>query len=275
MRNLMTRYRMATALSHIYRHSYRRAKTKVGEHNMPRKTLVGTRVAITGGTYGIGKEAALAFLAAGADVAIGDADTGKVRAITAQLNRIHGADAVGLPVEVTDGVCFAEFLATAERRLGGLDVVVNATDIEPTGSFLAESDHESNRQIDINLRAVITGSRLAGMRFVQQGHGHIVNIGSAIGVTAALGAAVYCATKHAVVGLGTALHRGLAEQGVLVSTIAPGYAPDPEAVADAIVDCVEHRRGGLVVVPPTGWFRTAMPDPAQLRQTMRRMLGSM
>ncbi|MEV4125206.1 SDR family NAD(P)-dependent oxidoreductase [Nocardia sp. NPDC049707] len=242
---------------------------------MPRKTLVGTRVAITGGTCGIGKEAALAFLAAGADVAIGDADAGKVRAITAQLNRIHAADTVGLPVEVTDDARFAEFLAAAEHRLGGLDVVVNAADIEPTGSFLAESDQESNRQIDTNLRAVITGSRLAGLRFVEQGHGHIVNIASAIGVTAALGAAVYCATKHAVVGLGTALHRGLAEQGVLVSTIAPGYTPDPEAVADAIVDCVEHRRGGLVVVPPTGWFRTAMPDPVQLRHTLWRMLGVM
>ncbi|WP_433203699.1 hypothetical protein ACQP1G_14590 [Nocardia sp. CA-107356] len=54
----------------------------------------------------------------------------------------------------------------------------------------------------------------------------------------------------------------------------PDYAPDPEAVADAIVDCVEHRRAGLVV-PPNGWFRTAMPDPVQLRHTMRRMLGIM
>ncbi|WP_433733433.1 hypothetical protein ACQP0C_14465 [Nocardia sp. CA-129566] len=52
-----------------------------------------------------------------------------------------------------------------------------------------------------------------------------------------------------------------------------GYAPDPEVVAGAIVDCVEHRLRGLVVMPPTGWFRTAMPDPAQLRHTMRRMLG--
>lgn len=242
---------------------------------MPRKTLVGTRVAITGATFGIGKEAALAFLAAGADVAVGDTDAGKVRAITSQLNRIHDADTVGLHFEVTDAVQFAEFLETAERRLGGLDVLVNAANVEPTGSFFMEAEHDTDRQIDTNLRAVITGSRLAGTRFVEQGHGHIVNIGSAIGVTAALGAAVYSATKHAVVGLGTALHRGLAEQGVLVSTIAPGYAPDSEAVADAIVDCVEHRRAGLVVVPPTGWFRTAMPDPVQLRHTMRRMLGSM
>ncbi|MEV6276120.1 SDR family NAD(P)-dependent oxidoreductase [Nocardia sp. NPDC051832] len=240
---------------------------------MPKKTLAGTRVAITGGTYGIGKEAALAFLAAGAEVAIGDADPGKVRAITSQLNRVHGADVVGLPVDVTDGGRFAEFLEHAERRLGGLDVVVNAADVGPTGTFLTESQAESDRQIDCNLRAVITGSRLAGIRFVEQGHGHIVNIGSAIGVTASLGAAVYSATKHAVVGLGTALHRGLAEQGVIVSTIAPGYAPDPEAVADAIVDCVEHQRAGLVVVPPNGWFRTAVPDPVQLRHTMRRMLG--
>ncbi|MEV0292723.1 SDR family NAD(P)-dependent oxidoreductase [Nocardia sp. NPDC050710] len=242
---------------------------------MPRKTLVGTRVAITGGTYGIGKETALAFLAAGADVAIGDADAGKVRAITVQLNRIHRGNMVGLPVDVTDCARFAEFLDAAEYRLGGLDVVVNAADIEPTESFLMETEWDSNRQIDTNLRAVITGSRIAGIRFVEQGHGHIVNIGSAIGVTAALGAAVYSATKHAVVGLGTALHRGLAEQGVTVSTIAPGYAPDPDMVADTIVDCVAHRRGGLVVVPPNAWFRSGMPDPVRLRLAIGRMLGIM
>ncbi|WP_067841701.1 SDR family NAD(P)-dependent oxidoreductase [Nocardia lijiangensis] len=240
---------------------------------MSKKTLAGKRVAITGGAHGVGRETALAFIAAGAHIALGDRDTGRTRAVAEQFARMHGGTVVGLALDTTDSARFAEFLARAERKLGGLDVVVNAADAEPTGSFLSESEAESDHQIDVNLRAVVTGSRLAGRRFVEQGHGHIVNIGSAVGVTAAMGAAVYSATKHAVVGLGTALHRGLAEQGVLVSTIAPGYAPAPEMVADAIVDCVEHRRGGLVVVPPRGRFRTATPDSARLRRTMLRMLG--
>ncbi|MCP2287711.1 Short-chain dehydrogenase [Nocardia amikacinitolerans] len=240
---------------------------------MSKKTLVGKRVAITGGAHGVGREIALAFLAAGADVALGDCDTGRARAVAEQFARMHGGTAVGLALDTADSARFAEFLARAERKLGGLDVVVNAADTAPSGSFLSESEIESDHQIDVNLRAVITGSRLAGRRFVEQGHGHIVNIGSAVGVTAALGAAVYSATKHAVVGLGTALHRGLAEQGVLVSTIAPGYAPAPELVADAIVDCVEHRRSGLVVVPPDGWLRSAVPDRIRLRRTLRRMVG--
>lgn len=242
---------------------------------MSRNTLAGTRVAITGGTQVLGRETALAFAAAGADIAIGDSDPGKVRAVTSQILRIHGDRVVGLPLDVTDCIQFAAFLAAADRRLDGLDVVVNASEVGPTDSFLSESEEESDLQIDVNLRAVITGSRLASARFVAQGHGHIVNIGSAIGVTAALGTAVYSATKHAVVGLGTALHRGLADQGVLVSTVAPGHNPDPEAVADAIVDCVAQRNGGLVVIPPNGWFRPPLPDPAQLRHAMRRMLGAL
>jgi len=240
---------------------------------MSKKTLDGIRIAITGGTGGLGKEVALAFLAAGADIAIGDLDDTKVRAVVGQLTRIHAGTVIGLRLDDTDSAGFAEFLDSAQRRLGGLDVVVNAADIEPTSSFLDETETETDLQIDTNLRAVIIGSRLAGARFVAQGHGQIVNIGSAVGVTAALGVAVYCATKHAVIGLGTALHRGLAEQGVTVSTIAPGFAPDPEAVADAIVDCVEHCRAGLIVVPPNGWFRSAVPDPVYLRHTMRRVFG--
>ncbi|MFI9510284.1 SDR family NAD(P)-dependent oxidoreductase [Nocardia sp. NPDC052566] len=238
---------------------------------MSKKALVGKRVAITGGTHGIGREAALAFLAEGADIAIGDLDPGRVRAVATQLNRIHGGTVFGLALDVTDSGRFAEFLAAADRKLGGLDVVVNAADVSPTEAFLAETERESDHQIDVNLRAVITGSRLAGARFVAQGHGHIVNIGSAAGVATALGAAVYCATKHAVIGLGTALHRGLAEQGVTVSTVAPGYVTDPEAVADAIVDCVERGRGGLVGVPPVSRFRSALlPHP----DSLRRILGT-
>ncbi|MBH0775150.1 SDR family NAD(P)-dependent oxidoreductase [Nocardia bovistercoris] len=215
----------------------------------------------------------MAFLAAGADVAIGDSDLGKVRAITAQLSRIHGADMIGLPVEVTDADRFAEFLDGAAGRLGGLDVVVNAAEIGPGDGFLTESARESDLRIDVNVRAVVTGSRLAGIRFAEQGYGQIINIGSAAGVTAAIGAAVYSATKHAVLGLGAALQHGLADEGVIVSTVAPGNAPHPEAVADAIVDCVEHRRGGLVEVPAAGWLRSVIADRTRRRAGMRRLLG--
>ncbi|QIS13822.1 SDR family NAD(P)-dependent oxidoreductase [Nocardia arthritidis] len=235
---------------------------------MSRKTLAGKRIAITGGAHGVGRETALAFLAEGADIAIGDADAGAVRAIADQLTRIHGGTAVGLLLDVTDSVRFASFLACAERKLGGLDVLVNAADVMPAGPFLAESETETDRQIDVNLRAVITGTRLAAERFVRQGYGQIVNIGTAGGVPAALGVAVYSATKHGVVGLGAALDQEFAAHGVTVSTVAAGSIADAEAVADTVVACVARGLGGLITVPRARRFR-----PATFREALLRLLG--
>ncbi|WP_069160103.1 SDR family NAD(P)-dependent oxidoreductase [Nocardia altamirensis] len=238
---------------------------------MSRKTLAGKRIAITGGAHGIGRETALAFLAEGADVAIGDVDTGSVRAVADQLARSHGGTVVGLPLDVTDSARFASFLTSAERKLGGLDVVVNAADVMPAGPFLAETEAETDRQIDINLRAVIIGTRLAAERFATQGQGQIVNIGTAAGVTAALGVAVYCATKHGVVGLGAALDQELGELGVTVSTVASGSVEDPEAVADAVVECVVRQRGGLISVPAPHGLRGALgPSGGILRRLFAR-----
>ncbi|GAA5082679.1 SDR family NAD(P)-dependent oxidoreductase [Nocardia iowensis] len=235
---------------------------------MSRKTLAGKRIAITGGAHGIGRETALAFLAEGAEVVIGDVDAGSVRAVAEQLGRIHGGTVVGVPLDITDSARFASFLTYTERKLGGLDVVVNAADTMPSGPFLAETEAESDRQLDINLRAVIIGTRLAAERFVSQGHGQIVNIGTVAGVTGALGVAVYCATKHGVVGLGAALDQELSELGVVVSTVAAGSVADPEAVADSVVESVLHQRGGLISVPANHGLRAALRPPSGL---LRRM----
>ncbi|CAM4228816.1 SDR family NAD(P)-dependent oxidoreductase [Nocardia ninae] len=237
---------------------------------MSRKTLTGKRIAITGGAHGIGRETASAFLAEGADLVIGDVDVGAVRAVADQLGRSRDGTVVGLALDVTDSARFGSFLTYAERRLGGLDVVVNAADVMPSGPFLAESEAESDRQIDINLRAVIIGTRLAAERFASQGHGQIVNIGTVGGVTAALGVAVYCATKHGVVGLGAALDQELSGKGVTVSTVASGSLEDPAAVADSVVECVLHGRGGLISVPPTSFLRAALRPPGLVRRVFTR-----
>ncbi|MFE9576202.1 SDR family NAD(P)-dependent oxidoreductase [Nocardia sp. NPDC006044] len=223
---------------------------------MSRKTLAGKRVAITGGAHGIGRETALAFLTAGADVVLGDVDVGAVRAAAEQLGRSHGGTVIGLALDVTDGARFGSFLTCAERKLDGLDVVVNAADVLPAGLFRANSEAEPDLRIDVDLRAVTIGTRMAAERFAGRGHGQVVNIGTAAGVTAALGVAVYCATRHGVAGLGAALDQELSGTGVILSTVAPGSHADHEAVADAVVDCVRHRRGGLINVPPAGALRT-------------------
>ncbi|MGH3736338.1 MAG: SDR family oxidoreductase [Micromonosporaceae bacterium] len=225
-------------------------------------------VAITGGARGIGAATARAFAAKGHPVAIGDIDAELATKTAAEISADSGTAVIGLPLDVTGRESFTGFLDTAESELGGLDVLVNNAGIMPTGLLLDEPDGVTDRQLDINVRGVILGSKLGGRRFAERGRGHLVNIASVAGHAAAPGVAVYCAGKHAVVGLDIALRQELKPHGVRVSTICPGFvntelisglSPNwlirqiayvqPEDVAAAIVRVVERGKGGIRFVP--------------------------
>src|SRR5690606_9808856 len=95
-----------------------------------------------------------------------------------------------------------------------------------------ESDAMSDTQIDINLRGVILGCKLAVTRLLPRG-GHIVNVASMAGRLAVPGLAVYCATKFGVVGLTDTLRDEYRDQGILFSTILPSkVTPDLAAATD-------------------------------------------
>jgi NAD(P)-dependent dehydrogenase (short-subunit alcohol dehydrogenase family) len=211
-------------------------------------------VAITGGGRGIGRASAAAFLAAGAKVAIGDLDGELAARTAAELATSPGARVVGLALDVTDRASFAGFLDAAEAELGPLDVLVNNAGIMPTGMFADELDAMTDRMIEINLRGVITGAKLALARFLERGGGCIVNVASLAGLLDAPGIATYCATKSAVITFSRALDRELRGRGTRVSVVLPGVvntelsaganyprwmnriaAVEPAEVADAIV----------------------------------------
>lgn len=224
---------------------------------MSRSTdLTGRIVAVTGGARGIGHATAEAFTQAGATVAVGDLDP-----------QLAPAGLLALPLDVTRPASFEAFLDEAESRLGPLDVLVNNAGIMPTGSFLDEDPAMTERVLDVNVRAVMTGCRLAGRRFVARGTGHLVNVASLAGVSTYPSLATYCASKHAVVGFSNALYRELRATPVEVSAVLPGIVRtelsagtrtsrwvevlstvDPQDVARAIVAVVRHPRP-MITVP--------------------------
>lgn len=218
------------------------------------RSLAGRVVAITGGGRGIGRATAAALIARGARVAIGDIEAQLAERTAEEL----GGGTIGVPLDVTDRESFEGFLEQVEARLGPLDVLINNAGIMPIGSFVEESDATASRMIDINLRGVIFGSKLALERFGPRGRGHLVNIASAAGKAGFPGGATYCATKHAVVGLSEAIRQEVRGTDIDVSLVMPvvvhtelgsglpetrGFKPvEPEDVANAIVDALEFGR---------------------------------
>jgi NAD(P)-dependent dehydrogenase (short-subunit alcohol dehydrogenase family) len=228
------------------------------------RSLAGKVVAITGGGRGIGRATARALATAGAKVAIGDVDEEAAASAAEGL----GGEALGLRLDVTDRPRFTAFLDEVEQRLGPLDVLVNNAGIMPTGRFEDEGDDVVIRQLEINLHAVIHGTKEAARRMRPRGSGHIVNIASVAGLAGLPGVATYSATKFGVVGLSQAVFQELRGTGVDVSVVMPAYVnteltagvPDargvksvePEQVADAIVDAVRNQRYEVYVPRSVG-----------------------
>jgi NAD(P)-dependent dehydrogenase (short-subunit alcohol dehydrogenase family) len=181
------------------------------------RSLAGKVIAITGGARGIGRATAAALIAQGARVAIGDIDAQLARRTAEELD----AGTIGLPLDVTDRASFSAFLEEVEAQMGPLDVLINNAGIMPIGPFVEEPDATADRMVDINVRGVLIGSKLALQRFVPRGRGHLVNIASVAGKAGIAGGATYCATKHAVVGLTEALRQELRGRGVDLSVVLP------------------------------------------------------
>ena len=223
------------------------------------RSLAGRVVGVTGGARGIGRATASALIAQGARVAIGDIDAPLAEQTASEL----GSGTVGLGLDVTDRSSFESFLGQVEQRMGQLDVLVNNAGIMTVGPFVAETDATADRMIDVNLKGVIIGSKLALQRFLPRGRGHLVNVASVAGKGGFPGGATYCATKHAVVGLSEAIRAEIRQTDIDVSIVMPVVVNtelgsglnrtrgikvvEPEDVANAIVKALQTGRVNVFV----------------------------
>ena len=228
------------------------------------RTLAGKVVVVTGGGRGIGAATASALARLGAVVAIGDLDLDVAKQTADGL----GADVVALPLDVTDRQGFTQFLDEVERQLGPIDVLINNAGIMPIGLLEEEDDRTTRHQLEINLHAVIHGTREAVLRMKPRRGGHIVNVASAAGKAGFPGVATYCATKHGVVGLSEAVRMELRGSGVEVSVVMPAIVRTeltlgveearfvksitPEDVAAAIVKALLRPRFDVFVPSSLG-----------------------
>jgi NADP-dependent 3-hydroxy acid dehydrogenase YdfG len=246
--------------------------------------LDGAVACVTGGARGIGRATAVELAARGARVWIGDLDAEDGERAAAEV----GADAA--PLDVTDRHSFTDFLTTVEAAAGPPDVLVNNAGIMPLGPFMDEEEATTARTIAVNLVGVINGMRLALPGMVERDRGHIVNVASMMAKLPVPGAAVYTATKHAVLGLTNTVREEISPSGVTLSTVLPSIVRtelisgvplprgvptvDPEDVARAIADsCGNERREVHVPRWVGAWDAVEVAMPAPVLGAVRRLLG--
>ncbi|WP_328872491.1 SDR family oxidoreductase [Streptomyces sp. NBC_00287] len=184
----------------------------------------GQLVLITGAGSGIGRATAYAFAEAGARVVAVDRDA-EAAARTAEMSRLVGApDAWAETVDVSDEQAMEKLAEKVATEYGVVDVLVNNAGIGLSGDFLDTTSDDWRKVLDVNLWGVIHGCRLFGRQMADRGQGgHIVNTASAAAYQPSRALPAYSTTKAAVLMLTECLRAELADQGIGVTAICPGF----------------------------------------------------
>ncbi|MER7574308.1 SDR family oxidoreductase [Streptomyces sp. NPDC126514] len=184
----------------------------------------GQLVLVTGAGSGIGRATAYAFAEAGARVVAVDRD-GDAAARTAEMSRLIGApDAWAETVDVSDEQAMEKLAEKVATEYGVVDVLVNNAGIGLSGSFLDTTPDDWRKVLDVNLWGVIHGCRLFGKQMAERGQGgHIVNTASAAAFQPSRALPAYSTTKAAVLMLSECLRAELADRGIGVTAICPGF----------------------------------------------------
>jgi short-subunit dehydrogenase len=225
----------------------------------------------------LGKAASIAFARAGARLVLGARGEDGLQD-TADACRQEGADALTVPVDLSDPLAAECLASAAESRFGHIDVWANVAGIGAVGEFSATPVQQHDQVIRTNLLGYLYGAHAALRRFKGQGHGVLININSVGAFAAAPYAVAYSASKFGVRGLSLALRSELAgRDGVHVCEVygsfldTPGIshaanysgrklkpAPpvdDPNRVARKMVDLARKPRSEVMVDVPARAIR--------------------
>ncbi|MGN7831561.1 SDR family oxidoreductase [Pseudoxanthomonas sp. 22568] len=193
--------------------------------------IEGKVIAITGASSGIGEATARELARRGARVVLGARRTERLEQLVAGITRA-GGQAVYRKLDVTDLEDTRAFVEHARAEFGRVDVIINNAGVMPLSPLEALKVDEWNRMIDVNIRGVLHGIA-AGLPVMKaQGGGQFVNVSSIGGHAVYPTAAVYCATKYAVLAISEGLRQE--HQDLRVTVISPGVTTSE--LADTITD---------------------------------------
>ena len=177
---------------------------------------------VTGGGGGIGRALCEQLAQTGTTVVVADIAPDAARAVAQQICQAAGL-ARPVPLDVSNADAVQHTVAETVSEFGRLDFMFNNAGITKLGEVRDQPLDNWRRVVEVNLMGVVYGTDAAYRQMIRQGSGHIVNIASLAGLVPQPTSVPYTASKHAVVGLSTALRAEGADLGVRVSVVCPAF----------------------------------------------------
>jgi NAD(P)-dependent dehydrogenase (short-subunit alcohol dehydrogenase family) len=187
------------------------------------KLMNSKRVLVTGSGTGIGREIALEFARAGADVVLHYSHNSAGALSALEEIRSLGRHTAAFKADFNDVKQVQSLGQQAIGFLGGLDCLVNNAGITLNRPFFAVTPEQFDAVYDVNIRAQFFLTQIVAQDMLKHGGGTICNLTSIHGVSGAPEHTVYAGTKGAIIAYTRSLAVELAHMGIRVNAIAPGW----------------------------------------------------
>ena len=209
------------------------------------------RVAIiTGGGRGIGRAIAVRLAQEGANVAISYRSNDEAAEEAAQKVRGAGAECELFKGDVASPDDVQALFKGVSDAFGGVDILVNNAGITRDNLMMRMKEEEFDEVLRTNLKGTYLCTRAALRPMVRARWGRILNVSSVVGLVGNAGQANYAASKAGIIGFTKSVAREVAQRGITVNVVAPGYVETeltgglPDQVKDQILAQVPAGRFG-------------------------------
>ncbi len=180
--------------------------------------LKNKKILITGATGGIGKSLIEKFHALGANILATGTNESKLENIKNKYK-----DVIVERFKLDEHSKIEEFINNAEKKLNGLDVLINNAGITLDNLSIRLTEENWKKVLDINLTSTFLMCKYAIKKMLRSKQGKIINITSIVGHTGNLGQANYSASKAGIVAFSKSLAIEYAKKNININCVSPGF----------------------------------------------------